>query len=77
MVVTSYFEHLKSAGGAERPWPLFSFWMGLIPILVGTAARSREVMLHLASGRAWEATTQDSGVKSVASANTPGIHADS
>ncbi len=71
------FERAQFTSGDGRLSHQFSFWMGLILILIGTAVRSREVMLHLASGRAWEATKQDSNAKAVVSADAPTLHANS
>ena len=71
------FERAQFAIGDWRSSHQFPFWMGLILILIGTVVRSREVMLHLASGRAWEATKQDSNAKAVVSADAPTLHANS
>ena len=67
----------QSPSRHEHPSLATVVWFGATLILIGTAARSREVMLHLARQRAVEAASQDSSAKPVVSSDSPIIHADS
>ncbi len=76
MVVAYYLTHFRTAEATGDRFPQSLFWIGLTLVLVGTAARSREVMLHLASGQAGEAASHDSPAKSLNEADASTIRTD-